>query len=192
MKEGYFVWGMKLVPDACVLDELIEVENKWNLVKGVSRVSDFPQKAAFCMNPDFPNNTIMTDSLRNIRRLIVGSARLAQFLQARGLEAVEYLPVAVVNHKKKVVSRDYFIIHPVNPVDCLDIAKSGARFSKIDKTTADEVKKLVLDEKRIPSTRELFRPKPFYDVVLASRELAEAIVAQGFTGIRWTELDNYS
>jgi hypothetical protein len=191
VKSNYLVWAMKRVPNACVLDELSGVDEEWKLTKGTPLADGFPQNAVFRMDPEFPNNTVMTDSLRNTDLLIVGSLKLAQFLQSRQANGLEYLPVAIANPKKKIVSKDYCIIHPTDPVDCLDVAKSGARWSKIDKQSINAVKKLVLQEDKIDPKREVFRLQSFFDVILVKRDLAEAMDAQGFTGIRWIEPENY-
>ena len=50
----------------------------------------------------------------------------------------------------------------------------------------------MIDESRVDPERKIFRPKSFYRVTLVARELAEAIEVEGFTGIRWIELDDYS
>jgi len=191
VKAKYLVWDTKIVPNACVLDELKGVEERWTLVKGVSQRSRFSSDATFHMNHEFPNNTVLIDSLQNISMLIVGSARLVAFLRTRVSTNLEFLPVAIANHKKKIISRDYSIIHPTDPVDCLDMTKSAPRWSTIDKETINKVKMLVIDEKKVDPTRSLFRPRSFFRVVLVKRELAEAIDAEGFTGIEWLELENY-
>jgi len=49
----------------------------------------------------------------------------------------------------------------------------------------------VLDEDRIDRSRLLFKLKYFHDCVLIRRDLAQAISANGFTGLRWTECAKY-
>ena len=85
----------------------------------------------------------------------------------------------------------YFIVHPVEPVECLDLKKSGAKIDKFNKDVIESVKKLVLDKKRIDPKRELFRAKRFYDVIFVRRELAESLDEAGFSGLRWIELSDY-
>ncbi len=194
MKPPYVIWSKKMVANACVLDPLTGVEADWQLRKGYPRQEGFPAEATFRMNPDFPNNTVMPDSLANINLFIVGSLKLVEFLKARGLEGVEYLPVNIQGPKKKVVSTEYSIVHPINPIDCLDIPKCKPSWDSRKKEAIEQVKKLVLDDAKvaeIPPQRQLFRPLYFHRVILVSRELAGAIDQAGFTGIGWQEFEDF-
>ncbi len=191
MSSNYVIWDSKAEPNGCVLKELIGVEKDYQLRKGVPFGASFPAEAAFTMDPDFPDNTLLTDNLLNTDLMIVASLRLKQFLDQQGLPKVEYLPVTVLNHKGRPASRDYFIVHPIDPVECLDLDKCQPTWSAIDKTSIKRLKKLVLDESKIEKDRRLFRPKGFHRVILAHQELAKAIGAQGFTGINWVPVDRY-
>ena len=104
---------------------------------------------------------------------------------------MEYIPVNVFNHKGRAVEPSYVIAHPIEPIDCLDEAASGARRSRIDPDTIDKVTSLVIDESRIDPARLLFRPKAYHRVVLAHRSLAEKVDAAGITGVRWIELSKW-
>src|SRR5438552_3993429 len=120
MRSNYVVWDTKVIPNACVLQDLVRVEKDYQLRKGVPLASTFPEDAAFTMDPDFPDNTVLTDNLLNTNMMIVASMRLKMFLERQSLRKVEYLPVTIINHKGKPASREYFIVHPIDPVECLD------------------------------------------------------------------------
>jgi hypothetical protein len=187
----YLIWESRAVPNVCTLDELRGFEDTLELNKGVPWAAKFPADVAFTMHPDFPNNTLLGDNLINNEMLLVVSKRLKEFLEARALPKVEYLQVTIVNHKGRPASRDYFIVHPVDPVDCLDLAKCQAKISRIDGETVQRLKQLALDEARLDPDRQLFRPKFYYDIALARTDLAAAIDAAGFTGIRWVEPEDH-
>jgi hypothetical protein len=192
VESSYVVWALsKEVKYACVLGDLVGVDRVFELNKGVPRAAGFPSDVQFKMNPDFPNDTVLTDSLINADRLIVGSMRLKKFLESAVPKHMEYLPVTIVDHKGKTASRDYFIVHPVSPVNCLEAEKSGAKYSRIVKGKIQSIERLVIDPGRIDPDRQLWRLDGFFDVVLAHRNLAERITSEGFTGIRWIELSNY-
>ena len=191
MKSSFVIWDSKVVPHACVLKELVGVEKPYRLRKGLSVAADFPDDAAFTMNADFPNNILLTDNLINTDEMIVASAKLKHFLERQELSHLEYLPVTILNHKGKPASRDYFIVHPIDPVDCLDIKKSQPEWSAIDKTLIESVEKLVINEE-VVKNRALFKPKSFYQVILTARRLSTAIDKEGFVGTNWIELDQYN
>jgi hypothetical protein len=191
MSDDLLIWAARDVPDACALDKLTGVDRQYELAKGIPRASTFPQDAAFTMDSDFFNDLMLTDNLINTDRLIVASRRLKEFLEARPLRHVEYLPVTIIDHKGKPASREYFIVHPTDLVDCLDMDQSEVEWGLVDEQSIDSVARLVIDLAKVDPAVELFRPKPFYDVVVVRRALAEAIDAAGFVGIRWIALADY-
>jgi hypothetical protein len=190
MKPEFVIWDSMAVPNACVLAELYGVDKQYELDKGIPRLANFPKNARFKMDSDFPHDTLLVDNLDNTDDLIVASRRLKEFLETRPLMHMEYLPIAILDHKKKPVEDEYFIVHPIDLPECLDIKKSQVTWG-ISKDWADKVKQLVIDMTKVEPDRDLFRPKPFYSVILVRRALAEAIDEQGFTGIRWKEIDDY-
>jgi hypothetical protein len=191
MSNKLVIWDSAAVPNACILGKHSDIEDPWELYEGVSRAANFPSDFRYNMDPDFPHDTLLVDNLVNTDMSAVVSLRLKQFLEQRGLKKVEYLPVMIMDHRGRLASRDYFIVHPIDPVDCLDYEKSGVRYSEIDPETIQEVKHLVIDESRLDPEREFFRPKGFYQVTFATRALAKAVDEQGFVGIRWVELAKY-
>jgi hypothetical protein len=133
----------------------------------------------------------LVDNLINTHQTIVASPKLRAFLEARGLKKVEYLPVTILDHRGRPASTEYSIVHPIEPIDCLDLAASQPHFSAIDKTTIQRVKKLVIDEAKLDPQRELFRANGFGKVTFASRALAQALDQAKFVGIQWKELADY-
>jgi hypothetical protein len=191
MKSNYLVWDSKTVPNVCSLSDFKGVDDDYALTKGVSQAGGFPPDAAFTMDPDFPNHTLLADNLINLNCMIVASKRLKEFLEMQNLAKVEYLPVKIIDHKGRPVSPEYFIIHPIEPVDCLDVARCEPTWSRIDKSAINRVKRLCLNEEKVGAQRLLFKPHSFFNVVLVHRNLAQAINSQGFSGISWIELENF-
>jgi hypothetical protein len=191
MKANFVLWTAKDLPNACCLHQLKGVDDTFELVEGIPRVANFPADATYPMHPDFPHDTLLTDNLLNTDRLIVASRRLKEFLESQALTHVEYLPVTILNHKNRPASKDYFIVHPIDPIECLDEKASGAQRSNIDTDTIQKLKRLVIDEAKIEPTRSLFRAKHFPKVIFVRRTLADTIDATNFAGIRWMELDEF-
>ena len=190
-KSDFLIWAHKRVPNACVVKQFRGLENAWQLKECIPRAEGFPDDVTFGMDPDRPYDTLLTDSLKNIERLIVASRRLAEFFQARPLNHVEYLPVSILDHRGRVAAPDYFVIHPVEPVECLDAVKSNADWSSLNEGTIDSVERLVIDSSKVDASRELFRMRFFFDLIIVRRGLAESINAMNFTGVRWIELSDY-
>jgi hypothetical protein len=188
LNSNFVIWRSAVVPGACILGEFEGVEKSFQLRKGISRADSFPANATFTMNPEFPNDTLLADNLFNTNLFIVASIKVKNFLEGQKILQMEYLPVKIVDHKGRVASSEYFIIHPIDPVECIDLKSSDVDWGIIDKTLIDHARRLVLDETKVPPDRQIFRPKPYYRIILVRRDLAKLIDDQGFSGIRWDEI----
>jgi hypothetical protein len=182
------IWRFTKVPHAANLYELKGLEKSFRLSKGVPLQDGFPSSVAFHMNPDFPDDLVLPDSTDNVKDALLVSERLHRFLAAAALPKVEFLPVSVIDHKGRVASSQHVIVHPIEPVACVDLQASVYSKSEIVADKLQDVQKLVLDPDRLPKDRLLFKVLGLTRAVFVRRELAQAITAQGFTGVGWTEV----
>jgi hypothetical protein len=187
----YVIWGWRpTVKYSAVLRGFVDFEDDNLFGHGYAWNGTFPAEAKMDFHPDHPRDTVKTDNLGNTDGVLVVSERVCDFLTKRKLGGMEYLPITILDHKKKPIPEKYFIANTIDHVDCLDLKASRATFSKIRKTRITDVEKLVLDPKRLDPTRELFRIKNFARHALVHRDLADAITSAGFTSIGWTELSD--
>lgn len=191
MQSDYLIWTDEVVPGACSLAGMTGYAEDWKLVYGEPVAAEFPGAARFSMDPDTPRDMALTDNLVNLDMLIVASQRLRDLIEAQQPAAVEYLPVPIFNHKKRAIAEPYFIVHPIQTVDCLVLDACEPTWGRINKKAIQRVAHLVIDAQRVPADRLLFRPQLFNKVILAHRKLADAIDAAGMTGVRWVELADY-
>jgi hypothetical protein len=179
------------VKHACVLGKLTGVDDAYDLDAGISFEGRFPRDAEYSLHPDFPNDLVLTDSLINSDGLIVVSAKLRKVFEKHVVPKVEYHPVLIRDHKGKVFSQDYCILHPIDPIVCLDHEASGASPSFILPDVVDSVEKLVLDREQVPADRPFFRIAGFHQATLVRRDLAAELDKGRYTGFRWLELSAY-
>ncbi len=191
MSKDYVIWKCSIVQDAVVLKKLVNVPKQYQLRDGVSRAQGFPADAAYTMDPDFPDNTLLTDSLYNIGGRIIASPRLQKLLKQRKVKFVEYLALAILNPKGKPFSNEYVMVHPIEPVDCIDLDRSKYEMSTIVQTEIDEMHQLVLKPESIPPDRVLFKAHQYPGAVIAHRDLAKAIDDAGMIGVQWVEIADY-
>lgn len=191
MQANYLVWERAIIDGACSLDSMKGFEEDWQLTAGVPVGANFPASAQFHFDPEDKTGVALTDSLYNLDRLIVASDRLRGLLEKAAVPQVEYLPVPIYNHKKRLLSEPYCIVHLLAPVDCLVIDACEPRWSRMDKTEIARLKRLVIDESRVEPGRLLFRAKHYSAGILVHRSLAQQIDAAGLTGMRWIELADY-
>ena len=192
MSKDHVMWRYAAADGAVVLQEFSGVDEKYPLHDGVPLATSFPADAAFHLHPDFPDDLLLQDSLLNSDMCIVISQRLMAAVKQLSPPQVEYLPVAVIDHKGRKLREPYFILHPTDPVDCIDREASGAEVDEIlDPESIESVQRMVLDPARIPPERGIFRLKHHWGVVVVRQDLAAALDAGGFSGVRWLELDQY-
>lgn len=188
---NYVLWNDTQSNNECCLTDFEGVEDVFALLAGRSLAESFPEGVRFLMDPDEPTEMLLSDSPTNTGSVILASQRLADFMKAQGAPAVEYLPVTVFDHKGRAVSDQFFILHPIDPVDCLDVEESEPSYSLIMEDCIEEVEQIVLDEEKIPADRVYFRCLNFDSVTLVRRDFAELIQQQGFGGFNWLELEDY-
>ena len=188
MERAFVSWKTRSVKNGAAVTDLRGVDRVYAMMDGESFKNGFPAGAAFHFNPDFKRDTLLVDCLINIENMLVCSERLKSFIQAKSPDKVEYLPVTVHDHKGKGVADPYFIIHPIDPPDCIDFAKSDVTWSAMDKSTIQFVDHLEFDEARVAPSRLLFRAKAYNGAILLRREFAREIEAAGFKGAGWREI----
>lgn len=191
MSNGFVIWESESGSKFCVADALKNVPDEYEIKRGISRAKGFPKDARFEMDKRFPKQVALPDSLSNLEGMVVVSTRLKEFIEARSPRSVEYLPVALINHKKRDCGQQYHIVNPLAIVDCIDQDDSEIEFNEIDPTLIATVDLLVFKQKAIPKDLLLFRPKYLENAVVVRRDLAEAIKGGKFTGVSFTEIDEY-
>jgi hypothetical protein len=187
----YLVWEPDWKDGWCRLGALENVENRGQIRLGKSRVQGFPTHASFQMDRDFPSDTLLTDCMKNSSGELVVSKAVVDFLQRENLPQVEYLPVKIFDHRNRPVEEPYTIVHPILPVDCLDINACGPTWSASAPDQIMFIRQLAIDEKRVDPTRRLFRCASYTKVKIIHRPLAEAMSAAKFIACNFVEFENY-
>jgi len=188
---NYVIWKYVSVPFAAVLKNMSGLEEVFRLQDGTPLQEGFPEDVAYHMHADFPDDLLLLDNMLNVKDLAVISSRLKQAIESRRIPEVEYLPLRIVDHKGRIASADYFIVHPLAPVDCIDREQSVFDEDLILPGSIDSFEKLVIDDSKIPEDRQIFKLEGFWDITLVRRDLAQALDAQKFSGLGWLEIEDY-
>lgn len=170
---------------ACMLGGLREVEKSWQFYEGISRAKDFPDDANYRMDPSFPKDIRLEDTMRNDDHLLVVSERVKKFLQAEKVPRQEILPVAIFNHKGRKEKAPHFLIHQLDIQNCINLKKTKWKKDTSDEEAITDVRKLTLDESKIDKDAQLFRLKSYGIPLIIRADLAEKITKAGFTGFQF-------
>ena len=177
---------------ACRLKTLQDVDDTFELLKGVTRKRGWPESAYFKMSESFPNDLLTEDFISNREKALVVSERVREFVEAKKLKNAEFLPVGIVNHKGRRIDEKYFVLNLLEIQDCIDMKASKYTQNKIDPEEFMAITKLVINEDKVGSDLLLFRPKRYADLPIAHRSFADAVTAAGFTGIKFGEIKDWN
>ena len=189
----YLLWRSAWEKGYCSVDPP-EVDRSWELSYGISRAKDFPKGLEIHMPPRRPKDIKFKDNLYGgVNKHPVVSGKLKEILQKEIRQnKVEYIPAKIINQKKRTVSKDYFLINPLDIVDCIDITKPGIEWNTIKKDLIDYCEHgLMLKPEAIPKGFNFFRPRYWEYNILVSEELAEKLKATGLTGLVFRSCQEY-
>lgn len=190
-RDNYLIWDTDSQSSFCVLGYLEGFADDYKLMKGDSVVKEWPEDATFRMDSDFKKQIKLADSLTNPNNVLVASPKLRDFLMTNKVANLEFLPVRILDHKKKVASKDYSIVNLVTTQDCIDSKASGVTWNNIDPDYIAAMKQLVLNEKKIAKDARLFRAKHLKTLMFVRSDLADAAAKAGLTNVKFWRLGDY-
>lgn len=188
---NYLIWSADSQSNYCVLGYLEGFPDDYKLMKGDSVASEWPSDVRLRMDPDFKKQVKLSDNLLNPVNLLIASKGLCDFFRKQELPNIEYLAVTILNHKKKVASKEYSIANLVTTQDCIDTDKSEVTWNDINPHYISTMKRLVFDERKIDKNARLFRAEHLKTLIFVRADLAEAVTAGGFTNIKFWPLSVY-
>ena len=189
MEPPFVYWKTRSVKKGAALTTLEGVGEIFRMKDGEPVAARFPTNAAFRFDPDFERDTLPVDSFINVEGMLVCSKRLKAFVEERSPAKVEYLPITIYDHTGKALRDAHFIVHLVEPVDCIDFHRSEVTWSASDPSSLLDVEHLEIDASRVPADRLLFRAKGLKSAVILRRDFALELEAAHFQGAAWDEID---
>lgn len=127
--------------------------SSWRLMEGAEFGETWPSNASLHMGPDEPG-LVLPSLVGNTNSMIVVSTHVKECVQRVNSGPTEYLPVAIYNQQKQLVSDAYFIVNPIGTYDCLNAGASDIVYYK---GKVVKVKKPVFDPARLTAVPALFR-----------------------------------
>lgn len=192
MSSEFLIWNSNYTEGFCVITKLRGFKDVWLLRKGDSLSDKWPDDVTFTMSPEYPKDIKLSDNLFEGSYRVV-SGRVKEVLTPLvGNSIVEFLPVSILNHKGRIASKDYFIMNPLDKIDCIDLESSGVDWNAIDPSKISSCEKLVINEDTVPDETVMFRPKFWLNTILLRRELAAGLSAAGLTGLLFLEPSKYT
>jgi len=186
----FWLWRNATQDGYCTI-KTPNMERVWELVQGVSRIQDFPDGIECRMNPQRPKDVGLADNIRGAFFPVI-SGRLRKALEAEATQnRVEYIPVRIINHKKRLASADYFVLNPLDIVDCIDPEASCVEWNTISPGSISYCKGLVLKEDAIPPGFRLFRLKYWPNNIMIDDDLVANLKRMDLTGLVFRKAAGY-
>lgn len=145
----------------------------YRMAEGDPMGADYPQDVPWQMCREIPGKKLPSLIGTSCGYLVVARPLKEVFEQA-GVP-IECLPFTLLDHKKRVASRDYFIINPLGTFDCLDLQKSHITWSQKVPGAVLDLDKPVLDPKKIGHASDLFRILEDPTIIVLSAALAKKL-----------------
>lgn len=189
--EPFLIWTTRYAAGQCVILVPQLLTDDFELTEGVSLAARWPADVVCPMDPQWPKDLQLADSLHGTRVRVI-SDRLRRALNEAGVGGVEFLPVAIINHKGRVAARDYWVVNPPATIDCIDLDASGVEWNSIDPELIDGCEQLVIRPETVPATTQVFRPRFDPGLILIRSEFAHHLQVQGFTGLKFRSPAQYT
>jgi hypothetical protein len=149
--------------------------------------AEYPKDAKIYMSKS--NSGIKLSSLLgNTRGFLIVSRDFKAAVEKLCGDSIEYLPFTLYDHRKRIHSKDYFILNPLGTFDCLDLKKSEIEWDDDDPGDILHIEEFVIDRKKAKKLPQLFRVDKDPTTYVVGLKLAQAIYDGDFTNVLWTEL----
>lgn len=183
-----------MISDAAVLTRVPKVGPKaYKYFKGISLLDECPSQDEMTMNydDDYPEGIKLYDILSNIRDLIVANSKVKECLDGLGVANVEYIPISLLNHKKELVSQDYFILNPLCCENIIDMDKSEYRMDPLDEGQIASIDNMVVDFEQVAESAKFFRASKKKDSFFITDDVKQAFEAAEITGYKLFEAEGW-
>lgn len=189
-----FQWDCSVPKGVAGFTILQGIDGQWAVDIAEGRVlrEEFPSgDAYFEMNPERKKEVKLGEQHYNLERMVVIGKRLSEFVRNLKEPSVQLLPVKIHDHKGRVASRDFNIVHTTRLVDCLDPEASKAVWNPMDPGQMMSWRKLTL-RRGNHDFPKIFRLKQIPSYIFVREDTAEAIEELGLKEPYMTPLDSVS
>ncbi|MFY0570807.1 imm11 family protein [Archangium lansingense] len=192
MQRYVLVEDLDIDDNAVLTDHPPEARDRMYLFQeGEPLESWFPKNAEYRMGSRYPNARGLYDLQSSTLSILVVSKALREALVEVGCRNIEFLPIVILNHRGKVASREYSIANVLGLTDCVNRSKSAYTVDALIPTMFHGIKKLVLEEDKVPVDLHIFRLKEMPTTHIITEALKSAIEARGLRGMLFIPIDEY-
>jgi hypothetical protein len=185
----FVFWTVGRVPQACHLDEVTNLEEAYRLHDGLPLADGFPSDVTFQMKEDFPDDTLLTDTLINVNSVLIISEKTKEALTELGVKDVEYLPVVIKDHRGKASKTQYYVLNPLVWAPLLKFQECEPTMNDLIPDMAESLSAFVVDPEAAAKAPLVFHIQHIPEYVGIRTSLARELDARGLVNNRWIRPD---
>jgi hypothetical protein len=159
----------------------------FRLAEGDPTDDIYPEDARIYLDPYNPGLKLTTLLGNSIGYLIVHAA-FVERLRSHDMTSVELRPVSIYNQRRRLHSKDYWIVNPLRLIDCLDRKASRIQYASSDPTQIVGIDELVFDSKRLEGAPDMFRIPEQRMSYFISERIIRDIQGRGFDNLFLREI----
>jgi hypothetical protein len=189
MSDYYFVKTSAHLDDAfCFIEREPDGTNDYTykMAEGEPMGSLYPKNAKVTMAKEY-KGTKLPSLVGNVMSFLIVDEAMRQAIEKGKVGKVEYLPLSILDHKKKLASDKYFIVNPLGTFDCLDLKKS--KIERVDDEIVG-IQQFVLDPKKLAKAPDLFRLPEMPNQYVFSKDLLGALKKLNPTNVVVTKVED--
>lgn len=179
------------VEDRPILKNFVEEAESetWRFHKGEPCEAHWPDDARIYLTGE-EGGIELCELIGTTRNVIIAGRRFKTLIEKHCKGApIEYLPVAIHDHRKRRLSDEYFVVNPLGVHDCIDLDKSDILWDDGPGSEVLRVRKMVIDRKRGAMAPQLFRPEHRRVAYTMRYELMKDIKNAALLNVVWTKLE---
>lgn len=166
------------------------IDRFYELTEGVSRIDDWPDDVVFEYSGEKPEGMVLTDWIDNSYGWMIVSDNFKAFLEDLGIEYLEYLPVGINDHKKRIRPEKYWIANFTKLHSAVDLDKS-VYGEGLEEGQIDFIEKLVLKKDVEKNGPPIFRFKEEPNLIAVRDNIKSAMEKSNLTGVFFIPTDEY-
>jgi hypothetical protein len=164
------------------------VPESWRLAKGDPMSAIWPIDARIYMTGN-ERGLELCELIGTTKAVIIAGLRFKELLEKHCPDGTnEYLPVAIHDHRKRLLSDEYCIVNPLGVHDCVDLEKSDVLWESGPGSRVVGAYDLVIDRQRGAKAPQLFRPQYAPMNYVLRRALVRDIIASDLSNVGWKKL----
>lgn len=165
-----------------------DLRDDGRLAAGEAVGSDFPAAARIELQLESPGLRL-SSVLGNTAGYLIVSTAMKEILERFDLRSVELFPFSLFDHRRRLLSKDYWIVNPLGVFDCVDRPGSDIEYLEGDPTQIVAVNRLAFSSSKVAGAPDLFRvPESPYQYFVSER-VAAAWHGHGVTNLLLVEID---